>query len=109
MDQYPKFLEGFTTWNRDRDREAEFIEFILRSAEEFSFQFDFERSRYSGRFRKNPSGTFAGDFSARGDGGNRSGNGQCVLKEENGTFLLDGTWIEDGVPYEFWHAELSEI
>lgn len=110
MNRYPKKLEGTTTWNRSKEREAEFILFVLRSPEEFFFEFDYERARYSGTFQKNANGIFSGTFSAKGDGGSRAGHGQCcVVKESNGSYVLNGTWNEDGIKYESWYAELTEI
>ncbi|TAJ94363.1 MAG: hypothetical protein EPO31_09435 [Gammaproteobacteria bacterium] len=109
MRKYPIRLEGITTWDRENDREAEFTKFILKSPDAFAFEFDYERSHYSGTFHRNTSGMFSGDFSAKGDGGNRSGKGQCELNEKNGIYFLIGIWFEDGIKYDYWHAELSEI
>lgn len=109
MKKYPIHLDGTTTWDRENNCEAEFTKFILKSPDAFAFEFNYERSYYSGTFHRNSSVMFSGDFSAKGDGGNRSGSGQCVLNEANGIYSLEGTWYEDGIKYDYWHAELSEI
>jgi hypothetical protein len=104
-------LTGTTTWNPDVEMEAQFSRFILKS-DGFSFELNYERSRYSGIFKRTHGDRFEGKFEARGDGGRRTGRGTCQLVQRDDLFEVTGEWYEkeegDAVErcYLDWRAEL---
>ena len=109
----PQELEGTATWDKLFTREARFRRFLLRT-DGIAFEFDYDRSQYSGSFSKQPDGSFAGRFSARGQGGLRSGRGTCQITETEDGYALDGIWFEreeGGTErtYSDWHADLYPI
>src|SRR5690242_17957690 len=106
----PQELEGIATWDKLFTREARFRRFLLRN-DGIAFEFDYDRSQYSASFPKQPDGSFAGRFSARGPGGLRSGRGSCQITETEDGYSLDGIWSEHeegGLErtYPDWHADL---
>ena len=109
----PEELEGTATWDKLFTREARFRRFLLRT-DGIAFEFDYDRSQYSGSFSKQPDGSFAGRFSARGRGGLRSGRGTCQITETEDGYSLDGIWFEreeGGAErtYSDWHADLYPV
>ena len=106
----PHELEGTTTWDKLHTREARFRRFLLRK-DGIAFEFEYDRSQYSGSFPKQPDGSFAGSFSAHGQGGLRAGRGTCHITETEDGYSLDGSWFEreeggSERAYPDWHADL---
>jgi hypothetical protein len=111
--QLPQELEGITTWDKLFTREARFRRFLLR-ADGIAFEFEYDRSWYSGSFPRQPDGSFAGRFNARGQGGSRSGRATCQITETEDGYSLDGIWFEreeygSERTYPDWHADLYPV
>ena len=106
MPIFPIHLTGFTTWNREHSREAEFRAFILRSPQEFIFEVTYQRIDYWGALQRNSHGFFEGEFSAKDGHNTWGGRANCTLIESDGQYTLDGSWYEEGYTYA-WHSDLE--